>query len=50
MIATVLDIATPHVLRTEAEYEAAVAEVDRLLRWTRSSGRTNTIAWNCSGF
>jgi HTH-type transcriptional regulator / antitoxin HigA len=29
---TVLDIATPHILRTEAEYEDAVAEVDRLLR------------------
>lgn len=29
---TVLDIATPHILRTEAEYEEAVAEVDRLLQ------------------
>ena len=28
---TVLDIATPHVLRTKAEYADAVAEVDRLL-------------------
>jgi HTH-type transcriptional regulator / antitoxin HigA len=28
---TVLDIATPHVLRTQKEYEEAVAEVDRLL-------------------
>ena len=28
---TVLDIATPHILRTEAEYQDAVAEVDRLL-------------------
>jgi HTH-type transcriptional regulator / antitoxin HigA len=31
-MATVLDIATPHILRTETEYEDAVAEVDRLLR------------------
>jgi hypothetical protein len=30
-ISTVLDIATPHVLWTQAEYENAVAEVDRLL-------------------
>ena len=29
---TVLDIATPHILRTRAEYKDAVAEVDRLLR------------------
>jgi HTH-type transcriptional regulator/antitoxin HigA len=29
---TVLDIATPHILRTEAEYDDAVAEVDRLVR------------------
>jgi HTH-type transcriptional regulator / antitoxin HigA len=29
---TVLDIEKPHVLRTPAEYEDAVAEVDRLLR------------------
>lgn len=29
---TVLDIATPHILRTKAEYEDAVAEVDRLDR------------------
>lgn len=28
---TVLDIPTPHVLRTECEYDAAVAEIDRLL-------------------
>lgn len=28
---TVLDIATPRILRTEAEYQDAVAEVDRLL-------------------
>ena len=28
---TVLDIATPHVLRTPAEYDDAVADVDRLL-------------------
>jgi HTH-type transcriptional regulator/antitoxin HigA len=31
-MATVLDIASPHILRTEGEYEDAVAEVDRLLR------------------
>lgn len=28
---TVLDIPTPHVLRSTEEYEAAVAEIDRLL-------------------
>ena len=28
---TVLDIPTPHVLRTQEEYDAAVAEIDRLL-------------------
>ncbi len=28
---TVIDIPTPHVLRTTDEYEAAVAEIDRLL-------------------
>ena len=28
---TVLDLASPHVLRTWPEYRAAVAEVDRLL-------------------
>lgn len=28
---TVLDIPTPHVLRTTEEYDAAVAEIDRLL-------------------
>jgi len=28
---TVIDISTPHVLRTEEEYDAAVAEIDRLL-------------------
>ena len=28
---TVIDIPTPHVLRTEEEYNAAVAEIDRLL-------------------
>jgi hypothetical protein len=48
LMPTVLDIATPHILRTEAEYEEAVAEVDRLLRVTRSSGPRSTIDWNCS--
>lgn len=28
---TVIDIPTPHVLRTPEEYDAAVAEIDRLL-------------------
>ncbi|MET0399286.1 MAG: helix-turn-helix domain-containing protein [Longimicrobiaceae bacterium] len=28
---TVIDIPTPHVLRTQEEYDAAVAEIDRLL-------------------
>jgi HTH-type transcriptional regulator/antitoxin HigA len=28
---TVIDIPTPHVLRTADEYDAAVAEIDRLL-------------------
>jgi HTH-type transcriptional regulator/antitoxin HigA len=28
---TVIDIPTPHVLRTPDEYDAAVAEIDRLL-------------------
>lgn len=28
---TVLDIASPHVLRTAEEFDAAVAEIDRLL-------------------
>jgi HTH-type transcriptional regulator / antitoxin HigA len=28
---TVIDIPTPHVLRTPEEYEGAVAEIDRLL-------------------
>ena len=35
---TVLDIATPHILRTKAEYEDAVTEVDRLLRMDPQSG------------
>lgn len=30
-IPTVLDLATPHVLRTREEYETVVAEIDRLL-------------------
>ena len=38
MMETVLDLATPHVLRTRAEYEDAVAEVDRLLRLGLQSG------------
>jgi HTH-type transcriptional regulator / antitoxin HigA len=29
---TVLDLASPHVLRTAAEFETAVAEIDRLVR------------------
>ena len=37
-MATVLDLATPHILRTEVEYEDAVAEVDRLLRLDPQSG------------
>ena len=37
-MATVLDITTPHILRTEAEYAEAVAEVDRLLRLDPQSG------------
>lgn len=28
---TVIDIPTPHVLRTQEEYDATVAEIDRLL-------------------
>lgn len=28
---TVIDIPTPHLLRTQEEYDAAVAEIDRLL-------------------
>ena len=28
---TVLDVPKPHVLRTEKEYEAAIAEIERLL-------------------
>jgi HTH-type transcriptional regulator/antitoxin HigA len=28
---TVLDVPRPHVLRTEKEYEAAIAEIERLL-------------------
>lgn len=28
---TVLDLKTPHVLRTQEEYDTAVAEIDRLL-------------------
>ena len=28
---TVLDVPTPHVLRTEEEYESAIAEIERLL-------------------
>jgi HTH-type transcriptional regulator/antitoxin HigA len=28
---TVLDVPRPHVLRTEEEYEAAIAEIERLL-------------------
>lgn len=28
---TVLDVPKPHVLRTEEEYEAAIAEIERLL-------------------
>jgi HTH-type transcriptional regulator/antitoxin HigA len=30
-LATVLDFAVPHVLRNEAEYNAAIAEIDALL-------------------
>lgn len=35
---TVLDIATPHILRTEEEYKTAVAEVDRLDRMNPRAG------------
>ena len=28
---TVLDFSRPHVLRSEAEYEAAIADIERLL-------------------
>lgn len=35
---TVLDIATPHILRTQAEYDDAVAEVDRLVRLNPAAG------------
>jgi len=35
---TVLDIATPHILRTQEEYENAVAEVDRLDRLNPNPG------------
>lgn len=28
---TVIDIPTPHIVRTQEEYDAAVAEIDRLL-------------------
>jgi HTH-type transcriptional regulator/antitoxin HigA len=38
LMMTVLDLATPHILRTEAEYAEAVAEVDRLLRADPLSG------------
>lgn len=31
MSTTVLDFSKPHVLRSEAEYEAAIAEIERLL-------------------
>lgn len=31
LMMTVLDVPTPHVLRSSAEYDAAVAEIDRLL-------------------
>jgi HTH-type transcriptional regulator / antitoxin HigA len=37
-MATVLDIATPHVLRTPAEYEEAALEVDRLLEMNPEFG------------
>jgi HTH-type transcriptional regulator/antitoxin HigA len=30
-MSTVLDLSRPHVLRTEREYEAAIAEIERLL-------------------
>lgn len=31
MATTLLDFSKPHLLRTEAEYEAAIAEIERLL-------------------
>jgi HTH-type transcriptional regulator/antitoxin HigA len=46
---TVIDIPTPHVLRTEDEYDAAVAEIDRLLDldpapFTEDSDRLELLA------
>ncbi len=35
---TVLDIRTPHVLRTKDEYASAVAEIDRLLNLDPQAG------------
>jgi HTH-type transcriptional regulator / antitoxin HigA len=40
MTATMLDFSTPHVLRTVKEYNAAVAEVDRLLDANPKKGST----------
>jgi len=37
---TTLDFSTPHVLRTVKEYNAAVAEVDRLLEANPKKGST----------
>lgn len=31
MVTTLLDFSKPHVLRSEAEYDAAIAEIERLL-------------------
>lgn len=41
-MATILDFTIPHVLRTEAEYEAAVQEIDALLDAEVAEG---TVEW-----
>jgi HTH-type transcriptional regulator/antitoxin HigA len=46
---TVIDIPTPHVLRTDEEYDVAVAEIDRLLDvdpapFTEDSDRLELLA------
>jgi HTH-type transcriptional regulator / antitoxin HigA len=39
---TVIDLTTPHVLRTNEEYETAVAEIDRLLDLAPRPGSAET--------
>ena len=42
-----IDSSEPHVLRSEEEYDAAVAELDGLLDRDPTPGRGSTSGWSC---